>query len=105
VLFTLVSAGGDVLHFPPSADNTWSVGREDPVTGVHPDIDLTSFDPERTVSRRHAQISLHGGQPLLSSVSATNWTRVNGMTLATGQAVPLVTGDRIEFGRCVVIFR
>ena len=32
------------------------VGRFDPNTGIHPDIDLTDDDPQLSVSRRHARI-------------------------------------------------
>jgi ribosomal protein L40E len=102
---TLVGAAGVAIRFPPSAGNTWLIGRDDPVTGVHPDIDLSALDPERTVSRRHAHIHVDGGRPVLTSAGATNGTKVNGMALSTGQAVPLDDGDRIEFGRCALTFK
>ena len=100
----LVSAKGATIHFPPSASNTWVIGREDPVNDIHPDVDLTPYDPDSTVSRRHAQITLASEQYLLTSVATTNWTALNGNRLTPHQAVLLRPGDRIEFGRCVVTF-
>jgi hypothetical protein len=96
-----LSAKG-VIHFPPSATNSWVIGREDPVNDIHPDVDLTPYDPDSTVSRRHAQITLTRNQCLLTSIAATNWTTLNGGRLTPQQAVLLRAGDRIEFGRCVV---
>lgn len=101
----LVSASGAVLRFPPVAGATWLIGRDDPVTGVHPEIDLAPLDPERTVSRRHAQIRLDGDQPRLIAGAATNGTKVNGAVLPVGEALTLVPGDRIEFGRCALTFK
>ncbi len=101
----LISSNGTIIHFPPNQTNTWLIGREDPVNDIHPDIDLTPYDSDRTVSRRHARIMLTAGnQPTIVSVTATNWTRINGTRIETGQPVLLCPGDRIELGRCVVTF-
>jgi hypothetical protein len=101
----LISSNGTIIHFPPNQANAWLIGREDPVNDIHPDIDLTPYDPDRTVSRRHARIMLTAGnQPTIVSITATNWTRINGTRIETGQPVLLCPGDRIELGRCVVTF-
>ncbi len=101
----LISSNGTIIHFPPNPTNAWLIGREDPVNDIHPDIDLTPYDPDRTVSRRHARIMLTAGhQPTIVSITATNWTRINGTRIETGQPVLLCPGDRIELGRCVVTF-
>lgn len=97
----LVSPRG-VIYFPPSETSTWLIGREDPVNDIHPDVDLTPHDPEATVSRRHAQITLAGRQCLLTSIASTNWTKLNGAILTPQQAALVRPGDRIEFGRCAV---
>lgn len=105
VVLRLISSNGTIIHFPPSTTNTWLIGREDPVNDVHPEIDLTPYDPDRTVSRRHARITLTAGnQPTIVSITKTNWTRINGTRIETGQPVLLCPGDRIELGRCVVTF-
>jgi len=100
----LISSRGTPIHFPASSTSTWIIGREDPVNDIHPDVDLTPYDPESTVSRRHAQLTHAGGQYLLTSVATTNWTALNGIRLKPQDTVRLRAGDRIEFGRCVVTF-
>jgi pSer/pThr/pTyr-binding forkhead associated (FHA) protein len=105
VSLRLISSNGTTIHFPPSQANAWLIGREDPVNNIHPDIDLTPYDPDRTVSRRHARITLTAGsQPTIVSITMTNWTRVNGTRIETGQPVLLCSGDRIELGRCLLTF-
>lgn len=45
-----------------------------------------------------------GNQPVIVSLTTTNWTSINGTRIETGQPVLLCPGDRIELGRCVVRF-
>ena len=101
-----VIANGVTIHISPGAttSNTWIIGREDPVNDIHPDIDLTPHDPNSSVSRRHAQITLSGDRCVLTSLTTTNWTALNGSRLAPQQAVLLSPGDRIEFAHCAVTF-
>lgn len=83
---------------------SWLIGREDPVSGVFPDIDLTPYDIEQTASRRHAQITINGGQATLTSITPVNWTRLNGQRLVINQPTPLNTGDKIEFAKVQMTF-
>jgi pSer/pThr/pTyr-binding forkhead associated (FHA) protein len=99
---SFISANGARIHFPPSLSQTWLIGREDPVANIHPEVDLTLYDAEQTVSRRHAQIKLVGGQPILTTIAATNWTRLNGACLEPNEPVMLHHGDRVEFAHCRV---
>ena len=55
----VIMAEADVITttaFPLEKD-TNLIGRNDPHTGVFPEVDLTSFDPETKVSRRHARVT------------------------------------------------
>lgn len=59
----------------------------------------------RTVSRRHAQMTLTDGHWSLQNLSATNPVVLNGRPLAPGEIAPLlVEGDRIEMGEVVFQF-
>lgn len=59
----------------------------------------------RTVSRRHALMSLDDGHWNLTNLSATNPVLLNGRALAPDEVAPLlVDGDRIEMGEVVFLF-
>lgn len=59
----------------------------------------------RTVSRRHAVMSLDDGHWNLTNLSATNPVLLNGRALAPDETAPLlVDGDRIEMGEVVFLF-
>src|SRR6185369_4469476 len=53
------------------------VGRRDPNRGINPDVDLTPFDKEGKVSRRHAFIHREGDQFFLLDFGSTNGTFIN----------------------------
>jgi pSer/pThr/pTyr-binding forkhead associated (FHA) protein len=77
-----------------------TLGRIDLRTGVAPDLDLTSVDPQHFISRRHARILRGPGHSYLVIPEETtlNETYVNGQPLARGQAEPVHTGDSIILG-------
>jgi len=81
------------------------VGRFDPNTGIHPDIDLTEEDPNLSVSRRHARILCeHGRYFIIEEAGVANGTYVKGERLAPGDARELQSGDRVGFGMVVLFF-
>ena len=76
------------------------IGREDPVSSVFPDIDLTNHGgDEGGVSRRHARLLVRGNQIYLEDLNSTNFTYVNQQRLTPGQPYPLNNGDEIRLGR------
>jgi len=76
-----------------------TIGRADPVTGILPDIDLTSVDANRSVSRRHAKIICSGNQYfMLEEVGTVNGTYVNEQRIPTGTPVAIHKGDAIKIG-------
>jgi CRP-like cAMP-binding protein len=76
-----------------------TIGRADPVTGILPDIDLTSVDANRSVSRRHAKIICSGTQYfMLEEVGTVNGTYVNDQRIPTGTPVMIHNGDGIKIG-------
>jgi len=93
-----VTAAAKTIALDP-ARSEFLIGRPDPVTGIVPDIDLGSFDGNRTLSRRHARLLRDGGQYVVREDSATtNGTHVNGARLQTGVSVPIKPGDKLYFG-------
>ncbi len=90
-------ATGDAF-FLSKGDETM-IGRVDPVTGILPDIDLTSVDTSRSVSRRHAKIVRNGDQySVLEEVGTVNGTYVNDDRIVTGVPTPIHNGDRLRIG-------
>lgn len=82
------------------------VGRYDPVTSVQPEVDLTSLDMKRSVSRRHARITMNGGvYELCEEAGVLNGTFLNGTRLVAGRPVPLSDGDIIGMGSVRLYFR
>ncbi|MBU0705429.1 MAG: FHA domain-containing protein, partial [Chloroflexi bacterium] len=81
------------------------VGREDPVSGVFPEVDLTDHGgDEGGVSRRHARIFIQGAQILVEDLNSTNYTYINQQRLTPGQPHPLNDGDEVRFGRVKLNF-
>ncbi|MBN1178053.1 MAG: zinc ribbon domain-containing protein [Anaerolineae bacterium] len=81
------------------------VGREDPVSNVFPEIDLTDHGgDEGGVSRRHARIVIQGVDIFIEDLNSTNYTYVNQQRLMPGQPQSLKDGDELRFGRVKATF-
>ncbi len=75
------------------------IGRQDPVTGITPDIDLTGEDVKRSVSRRHAKLIYSNGTFYLAEeVGTLNGTYINGKRIPTGILTPMKSGVQVGFG-------
>ncbi|MGB9776673.1 MAG: FHA domain-containing protein, partial [Anaerolineae bacterium] len=95
----IVQATNAVLPFPPGKSEIL-IGREDPVSNVFPDIDLTPHGgDEGGVSRRHARIFAQGNQVFIEDLNSTNYTYVNQQKLMPGQPYPLKDGDEVRLGK------
>lgn len=104
-IYRLVADGG-VEEFYLNRDAETLVGRIDPVTGIRPDVDLTTLDGPRSVSRRHAKIVRSEGEfHVVEEIGTMNGTFVNGTRIATGAPTPLRDGDRLRFGLVDLTFR
>lgn len=92
------------LPFPPGKQ-TIVIGREDPVSGIFPDIDL---DPhgglESGVGRQHARLVLQNGQVCLEDLDSVNGTALNRQRLAPRQPSPVKDGDEIRLGKLVLFY-
>jgi pSer/pThr/pTyr-binding forkhead associated (FHA) protein len=76
------------------------------VTGLKPEVDLTSADINRSVSRHHARLNLEGGvYYLCEEPGALNGTFINGRKLITGKPTRVKDGDSVVFGMVKLVFR
>jgi len=93
-------------ELPLAAGSETVIGREDPYSGIYPDIDLTPHGGEEGgVSRRHFKINGIGNQYTIEDLNSTNLTIVNQTRLQPGVRLPLQDGDQIQAGRVKLIFR
>jgi hypothetical protein len=91
-------------EFPVHEDEAY-IGRWDADSGIFPDVDLDSDDPEAKVSRRHARIARRGGQYYIEDLGSTNGTFINrGRRLLPGDRQPLNDGDEIIIGKTFLRF-
>lgn len=82
------------------------IGRYDPVTSIKPEVDLSSIDLNRSVSRHHARVSFEGGvYGVTEEVGALNGTFINGKKLVSGKSARLKTGDTLCLGMVTLIFK
>lgn len=95
----------DNVAFDLSGKTEVLIGREDPVSNIYPDVDLTPHrGEEEGVSRLHAKILINGGQYLLEDENSTNYTFVNRQKLQPKVPTPIKDGDEIRLGRAVLRF-
>jgi hypothetical protein len=97
---------GDSQEFDLSGKDTIIIGREDAVSNIFPDVDLTPHGGEEGgVSRLHARIFFESGQYLLEDENSTNFTFLNRQRLAAKTPTPLHDNDEVRFGRVMLRFK
>lgn len=79
------------------------IGRRDPMSNIFPEVDLSKYDPQTKISRRHAKIWRDGTAFMLEDLGSSNGTIVEGPTnnvfkLPAHQPYKLSSGDRIKIG-------
>ncbi|HNP72001.1 MAG TPA: FHA domain-containing protein, partial [Kouleothrix sp.] len=101
----LVFDDGKELRLPTDKPEI-IVGREDPISGIFPEIDLTPYGGETGgVSRQHARLSHSNGQWAIADLHSTNYTRVDGARLEPDVPTPIKSGSRLQFGRVAMTFQ
>ena len=85
------------------------IGRTDPHTGIFPEVDLTMYDGETKVSRKHARIYRQGEQFLIEDLGSVNGTIVNSVTggsvrLNAKSPRVLSAGDEVKLGGTTLQF-
>jgi serine/threonine-protein kinase len=81
------------------------VGRTDPLSNIFPEVDLSRFDPQTKVSRRHARIWREGEAFMVEDLGSVNGTVINDIIrLEPRQPRALDSGDRIRLGETTLHF-
>jgi pSer/pThr/pTyr-binding forkhead associated (FHA) protein len=99
-----IKTSGASITIPPGKTEV-IIGREDPVSGIFPEIDL---DPhgghDGGVGRKHARLFLQDSQLMIDDQDSVNGTLLNKQRLAPYQPYPVRDGDELRFGKIVVIY-
>ncbi|HEY0077616.1 MAG TPA: protein kinase [Pyrinomonadaceae bacterium] len=81
------------------------VGRTDPHSNIFPEVDLSKFDPETKISRRHARIWREGDTFLVEDLGSVNGTVINdSIRLGPRQPRALENGDKLRLGETTLHF-
>jgi hypothetical protein len=100
----VVAASGAEIPLPTKDEIL--IGREDPVSGIYPDVDLTPHGGEDGgVSRKHARIVVEGNDYFVEDLDSTNFTFVNKQKIAPRSRQRLSDGDEIRCGRVALVLR
>lgn len=85
------------------------LGRRDPMSNIFPEVDLSKYDPQTKISRRHARIWREGGQFMVEDLGSSNGTILatdvrDAFRLPPRQPHPLGNGDRLRLGDTTLHF-
>jgi pSer/pThr/pTyr-binding forkhead associated (FHA) protein len=92
------SSDGSTLEIP--AKDEVVIGREDPISDVFPDMDLTDLGGmDKGVSRKHAVIHRSGPDTTVEDMGSTNGTYINKKKLQPHAPEMIKPGDELRFGK------
>ena len=85
------------------------VGRRDPQSNIFPEVDLSKYDPQTKISRRHARIWREGSEFMLEDLGSSNGTYILPVVSDTRRLQPhqpqlLTNGDKIRLGDTTLHF-
>lgn len=79
------------------------LGRSNPKTRFHPDVDLTPYGAlDRGVSREHASLHAEDGRLYVTDLGSTNGTFLGGKQLEAHKPTLIGKGDELLLGRLAV---
>ena len=92
------SSEGNTLTIPEKEEVM--IGREDPISEIFPDVDLSSLGGlEKGVSRKHAVIRRVGVDYVVEDMGSTNGTFINKKRIQPHARQVIKPGDEIKFGK------
>ncbi|MEO6051741.1 MAG: FHA domain-containing serine/threonine-protein kinase [Pyrinomonadaceae bacterium] len=85
------------------------LGRRDPQSNIFPEVDLSKYDPQTKISRRHARIWREGGTFMVEDLGSSNGTILlagvsDSRRLQPRQPHALASGDRLRLGDTTLYF-
>jgi eukaryotic-like serine/threonine-protein kinase len=85
------------------------IGRRDPMSNIFPEVDLTKYDPQTKISRRHARLWREGDMFMVEDLGSSNGTTLNTsfneqFRLLPHQPRVIAHGDKIKVGDNVLHF-
>jgi eukaryotic-like serine/threonine-protein kinase len=85
------------------------LGRRDPMSNIFPEVDLSKYDPQTKISRRHARIWREGNNFLVEDLGSSNGTVLSRSPSETFRLTPkqpqvLSAGDRLRLGDATLHF-
>jgi tRNA A-37 threonylcarbamoyl transferase component Bud32 len=85
------------------------VGRRDPQSNIFPEVDLSKYDPQTKISRRHARIWREGNEYMVEDLGSSNGTYILPVVSDTVRLQPrqpqlLTNGDKIRLGDTTLHF-
>jgi len=85
------------------------VGRRDPMSNIFPEVDLSKFDPQTKISRKHARIWREGDKFIVEDLGSSNGTIVLPVVNETVRLQPhqpyvLTNGDKLKLGDTTLHF-
>ncbi len=85
------------------------LGRRDPMSNIFPEVDLSKYDPQTKISRRHARIWRDGMTFLVEDLGSSNGTLlavsgIDPMRLVPHQPHKLASGDKLRLGDTTLHF-
>ncbi len=97
-VLVLTSPDGSRVDIP--AKDEVVIGREDPISEVFPDVDLTGLGGmEQGVSRKHAVIHRAAAGCTVEDMGSTNGTYVNKKRIQPHVPQAIKPGDEVRFGK------
>ncbi len=85
------------------------VGRRDPMLNIFPEVDLSKYDPQTKISRKHARIWREGNEFMVEDLGSSNGTIIlpvvhDTVRLQPHQPYVLTNGDKLRLGDTTLHF-
>jgi serine/threonine-protein kinase len=85
------------------------IGRRDPMSNIFPEVDLSKYDPQTKISRRHARIWREGSNFMVEDLGSSNGTTLLSSMSEPFRLLPnvprlLANGDKLKVGDTTLHF-